>query len=189
MNESLCAGGTGRFVTLLAAVLDRRSLTLTLVNAGHPAPLRRRPDRGVEAVGESTRGAALGIMPGQQYAEGRVSVEPGDLWLAYTDGFTEATNAQGELFGAARLRERLAAAPAVVREAGDRIVRDVLGFLAGQPQSDDMCLVGWGLLTNAVERTGDFRAPGSDLTKFIPLSGRARKGETAHDPTDRGPPG
>src|SRR5262249_52498163 len=57
MNDSLCAGGTGRFVTLLVAILDRRSLKLTLVNAGHPAPLRRRPDGRVEAVAESARGA------------------------------------------------------------------------------------------------------------------------------------
>jgi serine phosphatase RsbU (regulator of sigma subunit) len=166
MNDSLCVGGTGRFVTLLAAILDPRSLTLTIVNAGHPAPLRRRPDGRVEAVGESARGVALGIMPEQQYPETRVPVEPGDLWLAYTDGFSEATNARGEMFGAARLRQRLATAPAVAREAGDRIVREVLSFLADQSQSDDMCLVGWGLLAGAVGGTVDFRALGS-TTKII----------------------
>jgi serine phosphatase RsbU (regulator of sigma subunit) len=167
MNNSLCAGGTGRFVTLLAAVLDRRSLAMTLVNAGHPAPLRRRPDGTVEAVAESARGPALGLAPGRQYPETRVSVEPGDLWLAYTDGFTEATNAGGEMFGAARLRQRLAAAPPVVRESGDRIVREVLGFLADQPQSDDMCLVGWGLLARAIERTVDSRAVSGEPTSLI----------------------
>jgi serine phosphatase RsbU (regulator of sigma subunit) len=173
MNESLCAGGTGRFVTLLAAILDRGSSTLTIVNAGHPAPLRRQPDGRVEAVGESARGVALGIMPGQQYPETRVPVEPGDLWLAYTDGFSEATNARGEMFGAARLRQRLETAPAVVRETGDRIVREVLSFLADQAQSDDMCLVGWGLLSRAVDRTLDSRASGTGTTRII-RSGNAR---------------
>jgi serine phosphatase RsbU (regulator of sigma subunit) len=165
MNDSLCAGGTGRFVTLLAAILDRRSPTLTLVNAGHPAPLRRRPDGIVQAVAESVRGTALGLMPGQQYAEATVAIEPGDLWLAYTDGFTEAMSRTGKMFGADRLRERLAAAPAVVRESGDRIVREIVTFLGDQPPSDDMCLVGWGLLTGAVERTVNLRAVGFDTTR------------------------
>src|SRR5262249_6482262 len=147
MNDSLCAGATSRLVTLLAAILDRGSGTLTLVNAGHPAPLRRRPNGTVEAVAEATRGPALGLMPRRQYAEAVVGIEPGDLWLAYTDGFTEAISARGEMFGAVRLRERLTAAPGVVREAGDQIVREVLGFLGDQPQSDDMCLLGWGRLS------------------------------------------
>jgi serine phosphatase RsbU (regulator of sigma subunit) len=110
MNEVLCAGGTGRFVTLLAAIVDRRPSMLTLVNAGHPAPLRRRPDGSVDAVGESGRGPALGIMPDRDYGEIQVPVEPGDVWIAYTDGFSEAANTRGEMFGATRLRERLAQA-------------------------------------------------------------------------------
>jgi serine phosphatase RsbU (regulator of sigma subunit) len=167
MNDSICAGATDRFVTLLAAILDRRSLTLTLVNAGHPAPLCRRPDGTVQAVGESARGAALGLMPGQQYPEVKVLIEAGDLWLAYTDGFTEATNARGEMFGADRLRKRLATAPAIVRESGDRIIREVQSFLADQPQNDDMCLVGWGLLTSDIERTVPVRPPGSPPTTII----------------------
>jgi serine phosphatase RsbU (regulator of sigma subunit) len=168
MNDSLCAGGTGRFVTLLAAILDRRAMTLTLVNAGHPAPLRRRPDGSVEAVAESARGAALGLLPGRQYAETTVAIEPGDLWLAYTDGFSEAISATGEMFGAARLRERLAAAPGMARESGDRIVCEVMQFLGDEPQSDDMCLVGWGLLTSAAKRTREFRGVFSETTELNP---------------------
>ncbi|HMF15319.1 MAG TPA: SpoIIE family protein phosphatase, partial [Gemmataceae bacterium] len=144
MNEVLCAGGTDRFVTLLAAILDYRRSMLTLVNAGHPAPLRRRSDGRVEAVGESGRGPALGLVPDRDYVEIQVPVEPGDVWIAYTDGFSEAANTRGEMFGALRLRERLAQAPGVVQESGRRIVQEVLGFLGDQPQSDDMCLIGWG---------------------------------------------
>jgi serine phosphatase RsbU (regulator of sigma subunit) len=146
MNDSLCGSSTDRFVTLLAAVLDRRSSTLTLVNAGHPAPLRRRPDGSVEAIAESARGPALGLWPGREYKEIHTLIEPGEIWLAYTDGFTEATNAKNQMFGVARLCEPLALAHWTVREAGDRIVREAHSFLGGQPQSDDMCLVGWGRL-------------------------------------------
>jgi phosphoserine phosphatase RsbU/P len=167
MNDSLCAGCTDRFVTLLAAILDRRSSTLTLVNAGHPAPLRRRPDGSVEVVAESARGAALGLFPGRQYQETRAVIEPGEIWLAYTDGFTEAMSAKDEMFGNARLRERLALAPGMVREAGDRIVREVQDFLDHQPQSDDMCVVGWGRLSLINQRTGELGHGGSDITKKL----------------------
>lgn len=149
LNDSMCGGERGRFVTLLAAILDRPSLTVTLINAGHPVPLRRRADGSVETVGESIRGLALGLMPGRQYKETTVPVEPGDLWLAYTDGFTEATSRPGKMFGLAQLRERFAAAPPVLGQTGDRIVRDVLTFQGDQPQGDDMCLIGWGMLKSA----------------------------------------
>jgi len=165
VNESLCAGNTGRFVTLLAAVLDRGSGALTLANAGHPAPLRRRLNGAVESVGESDRGPALGLLPGREYRETRAAVEPGDVWLAYTDGFTEAVRAGGELYGAARLRIGLARAPALVGEAGDRIVRDVLAFLGDQPQSDDMCLVGWGRPYGSTGQTRELPGIGSSVTK------------------------
>jgi phosphoserine phosphatase RsbU/P len=157
MNDSLCSGATGRFVTLLVAILDRRASTLTLVNAGHPAPLRRRTDGRVEAVGESARGVALGLIPEQRYEEVRAVVEPGDIWMAYTDGFTEATSSNDAMFSASRLRDRLSQAPARVRDAGDGIVQDVQTFMGDHPQSDDMCLVGWGRSSGAPAGPGGNR--------------------------------
>src|SRR5262249_18516174 len=81
MNDSLSNGGSGRFVTLLLAVLDRAAPRLTLINAGHLPPLRRRVGGAVEAVGEAQRGMALGILPGRDYHELQVEVEPGELWF------------------------------------------------------------------------------------------------------------
>jgi serine phosphatase RsbU (regulator of sigma subunit) len=181
MSDSVCGSDMGQFVTLLAAILDRRSFTMTFVNAGHPAALRRRRDGTVEIVGESARGLALGLAAGREYREFSVAIEPGDLWLAYTDGITEATSAAGKMFGAAHLRERLAAVPPVVRESGDRIVREVLNFLGDTPQSDDMCLVSWGLMQDGVERTVDICSAPAETTKKVTLS--LAKGKTAYDPT------
>ena len=144
MNDILCNGGSGRFVTLQLAVLDRAAPRLTLINAGHLLPLRRRASGAVERVGEAQRGMALGILPGREYHETQVEVEPGDVWFVCTDGFTEAINAQEKMYGLDRLREQLTRGPGAVTEAGEGIVREVQGFLGSQPQSDDMCLVGWG---------------------------------------------
>ena len=151
MNELLCQSETGRFVTLLLAIQERHSPALTIVNAGHPVPLRRRPDGTVEEVGTPARGTALGLMPGRTYQEVRATVEPGEVWFMYTDGFTEAINAKEEMFGAARLAGLLARTPGSVRTAGEQMVADVRAFQGDAPQFDDMCLVGWGRLA---ERSG-----------------------------------
>jgi serine phosphatase RsbU (regulator of sigma subunit) len=144
MNDSLVHGGAGRFVTLLLAIVERTSPRLTLLNAGHLAPLRRRASGAVEVVGEDVRGVALGILPEGEWRQVETEVEPGDVWFAFTDGFTETVNARGEMYGGARLRQQLARARAVVGEAGEGILGDVRQFLGDQAQSDDMCLVGWG---------------------------------------------
>jgi serine phosphatase RsbU (regulator of sigma subunit) len=147
MNDSLYEGGAGRFVTLLLAIIDKTSPRITLVNAGHPAPLRRRPSGTVEAVGEGQRGVALGILPSGEWRALETECGPGDMWFAFTDGVTEAINAQGELYGVARLRQQLERTPAPVNETGGLIVADVRRFLGDQAPSDDMCLVGWAYST------------------------------------------
>ncbi len=144
VNESLCEYGLGRFVTLLLAILEKGSPRLTLLNAGHPAPLRRRSEGTVEAIGDDIRGIALGILPGREWARLEVQVDPGDLWFAFTDGFTEAEAAGGEMYGSERLQQRLAQASPTIQEAGGGILADVRQFVGDHAQSDDMCLLGWG---------------------------------------------
>jgi serine phosphatase RsbU (regulator of sigma subunit) len=185
LNERLCDNDTGRFVTLLLVLQDRHSPALTLVNAGHPAPLRRRPDGAVEPIGESARGTALGLIPGRSYKEFQATIEPGEVWFMYTDGFTEAINAREEMFGVERFSERLARAPGAVGAAGERIVADVRTFLGDRPQSDDMCLVGWSRLSEqgraavATEKARpDYRQPTQQITVVPPRD--------LHRPEDRG---
>ncbi|HEX5272072.1 MAG TPA: SpoIIE family protein phosphatase, partial [Gemmataceae bacterium] len=149
MNESLCDSASGRFVTLLLAILERAAHRLTLINAGHLTPVVRRRSGAVEAVGAAQRGVALGILPGRQYAEVQAEVEPGDAWFVFTDGFTEAVNPGGELYGFGRINAQLAP-PAGVPQLGERLVEEVHRFMGSHPQSDDMCLVGWGRLGAAV---------------------------------------
>jgi sigma-B regulation protein RsbU (phosphoserine phosphatase) len=144
LNESLCRNAVGRFVTLLLAVVETTSPRLTLINAGHPAPFRRRRSGDVEAIGDDLRGIALGILPGREWRQLETEVEPGDVWFGFTDGFTEAVQAGGEMYGVDRLQRQLARAPGAVREAGEHILKDVRQFRGDQAQSDDMCLLGWG---------------------------------------------
>ena len=85
-------GISDRFVSLLAAILDPASHTVTLVNAGHPSPLiyRRATCTVEEAISTEATGLPLGIVDGFEYTSCQVSLDSGDCLLAFTDGVTEA---------------------------------------------------------------------------------------------------
>lgn len=87
-------------------------------------------------------GPVLGIFEDWRYEQGTVRLESGDIIVAYTDGLTEALNAEGEEFGVGRLCEALVAEarePAdVIR---DRLVARVREWCAGTPQHDDLTFV------------------------------------------------
>jgi len=68
---------------------------VTLVNAGHPSPLlyHRATRTAEEAIGNEAAGLPIGVLDGFEYASRQVSLEPGDCILAFTDGVTEAMDA------------------------------------------------------------------------------------------------
>ncbi|HEX4946103.1 MAG TPA: SpoIIE family protein phosphatase [Blastocatellia bacterium] len=94
-----------KFITFFYGVVDTRTNRLTYTNAGHNAPLLVRRDGSVFCL--STGGVILGILPEYPYAQGSIELQPGDQLLLYTDGISEATNAEGEEFGEARLQQFL----------------------------------------------------------------------------------
>src|SRR5262249_55356397 len=65
----LQSGPADRFVTLVAAVLNHAEHTVTLVNAGHPAPLLYRQATGkIEPAMDTDQvGLPLGVLPGFEY--------------------------------------------------------------------------------------------------------------------------
>ena len=95
---------TMMFVTVVYAVYDPATGQVTYANAGHNPPLIVHPD-GSSSVIPSTGGVALGVMPDIDFKQNTVTCAPGDILICYTDGVTEAMNADGEEFGLERLRE------------------------------------------------------------------------------------
>ncbi|REK11432.1 MAG: FHA domain-containing protein [Planctomycetota bacterium] len=128
------------FVTFVLCVLDPKSHVLTMVNAGHLPPLRRRGSL-IEALGGNDAGLPLGCDAEPRYKQVEMPLEPGDTFILYTDGITEAMNAAGDVYGSKRLRSTLGAAPAGVEELGQALLDDVRRFIRGRLQSDDICLV------------------------------------------------
>jgi phosphoserine phosphatase RsbU/P len=128
------------FVTFVLCVLDPLRHRLTLVNAGHLPPLRRR-GKVVGELGGGVGGLPLGCDPNRGYEQVEVPLENGDAIVLYTDGISEAMNAQGKVYGSPRLREVIAAAPAGLEPMGQAVLEDVRRHVRGRLQSDDICLV------------------------------------------------
>ena len=130
-----------RFVTFLLCVIDVREHTLSIVNAGHLPPLRRRQNGEVESLGEEAAGAPLGYDCEHIYREFTVSLDVGDLIVLFTDGVTDATNPDDESFGIRRVCERIRLGPREPERLGITMVDEVHDFLEGNPQTDDICLL------------------------------------------------
>jgi len=94
---------TNRYATLFYGVFDGVAGTLRYVNAGHFPPMVLRRDGSNEWL--EAGGAPVGMFADWTYQEGSVQLEPGDLFLAYTDGVVEAVNPSGEEWGIQSLRK------------------------------------------------------------------------------------
>lgn len=139
VNALLCLDNSAEmFVTVFYGVLDTRTGELAYSNGGHNPPYVVRGAGDVEAL-EGTGGVVLGVLDDLQYREKRVVLRPGDAVFLYTDGVTEAMDAEGNLFSDPRLQAVLAAHPGATSEAVTRaVVDEVQRYSASVPQSDDI---------------------------------------------------
>jgi hypothetical protein len=130
------------FVTGVLAELDTASGRLRYVNAGHPPPLLLRGGRVVKELTGGRR-VPLGLETAG-FAVGEEVLEPGDWLAVYTDGVTEARDADGAWFGEQRLVEfltRAAAAGHPPPETVRRLMRAVLDHQGGLLQDDASVLL------------------------------------------------
>ncbi|MCU0977676.1 MAG: SpoIIE family protein phosphatase [Pirellulaceae bacterium] len=141
LNDRLCLLQIDRFVTMVILVLDPRTHQVTIVNAGHMPPIWRRADGTVEEPGRETSSMALGIVPGIEYLEAVISLGPGESLTMYTDGVTDATDANGKDFQARRVLDHVKIARRSARDLGQAIISDLQQFIGNHPQTDDICLV------------------------------------------------
>lgn len=122
-----------KFISLFYAELERNG-TLVYCNAGHTPPLIWNGT----SFDELTRGGmVLGPNPEATYERHYTTIVPGSVFLAYTDGITEAENAGGEAFGVERLKA-IVSRPAW-RSARDLVeaVFDAVRAFTGQDSRDD----------------------------------------------------
>lgn len=133
------------FISMAYLILDSTSGRVEMARAGHDAPLLYRAASGqVEKL--SPKGMALGIDSGEVFnrvcADLSLVLEPGDCILLYTDGATEALNADGVEYGLDRLAKALEVgaaqgAAAVLRH----VAEDVRAFTGRESKQDDFTLI------------------------------------------------
>ena len=143
VNNLLCEENeTTQFVTVLYAVYDPETGSFTFASGGHDAPLVKRTDGSTELL-PLTEGLALGVQPDFPYQQRKVTIEPGEMVVLYTDGITEAQTEEGTLFGVEGLTDALGS----VDDAGtaEASIRGVFAstrrYMGDAPQFDDItCL-------------------------------------------------
>jgi serine phosphatase RsbU (regulator of sigma subunit)/CHASE2 domain-containing sensor protein len=128
------------FVTLFVGVLDLRDGELEYCNAGHENPwLVRVADASATRLTDGG-GPPLCVVDEFEYRSARTRLAAGDVLCIVSDGVTEANDAAGALYGAARAERVLARADSA-RAAVDELRADVKAFAAGAEQSDDMTVL------------------------------------------------
>jgi len=142
VNDLLASEWTDlTFVTALACVFDNRSGRITFCSAGHPMPYRLRESTGEVSVVEAGHGLPLGIESGSPFEDVGIEAQPGDAFVLYTDGITEAKNTSGEIFHEKRLQDVLRGHRGRPEALTQSILTAVQTFTGREPQSDDLTLV------------------------------------------------
>ena len=137
------ASADNRYATFFYAQYDPQSRTLRYVNAGHDPPFVccKQAD-GREILRLTEGGLVVGLFPAAPYQEAQLTLQPGDVVVAFTDGISEAMNDAGQEWDEERLIETIRSCSS--RSAADMInsiLERVDAFTVGAQQHDDMTLV------------------------------------------------
>jgi len=128
------------FVTVFCGILNFRTGEFVFTNAGHNPPVLIRA--GAEpAFLEIPKGFILGVEE-FSYKTSSIQLQTGDRLVLYTDGVTEAMNAEHQLYGEARMMETIGTTKASdARELVTTLMASVHAYAAGEPQSDDVTIL------------------------------------------------
>jgi phosphoserine phosphatase RsbU/P len=133
------ASSSNRYATFFYAQYDSASRLLSYVNAGHNPPVVLR---GSEVIRLEASGAVVGLLPNCPYGEGSVQLQVGDVFLAFTDGISEAMNPEEEEWGEdAMIAAAAGYSTLTARQTLDHLMTDADAFARGAKQHDDMTLV------------------------------------------------
>lgn len=143
MNNEVVSevGPTGMFITAALLHIDRESRRVRVTSAGHcPLMVYRSAANTVERI--DSHGPPFGFIEGAEYEHYETAVGVGDVLLLYTDGITEAADAELDMFGEDRLADLLAqhagdAATSIV----DTIKAELARFTGRTTYDDDVSVM------------------------------------------------
>lgn len=169
-----------QFITAILAEVSRDGREMTLLNCGHPQPLRLGPD-GPELLGPADGGLPLGLGP---LADGprvpfTVPLRADEPVLLYTDGLTEARDKAGEFFPLTRCAA--VQAPASADTLVDRLAAEVSQYARHQAHDDMALLLLWRHGNHRPppgQPAGETAAPGLPA-RAVPRPARSAEGHSA----------
>ena len=142
VNTILCESNeSGLFVTCWLGILNLKTGKLDFANAGHTPPL-------IQQEGEikyltTKPNLMLAGMEGISYTKHSITLQKSDRLFIYTDGITEATNSNEELYGDERLLNLMKKIHrSSSKEILEQVRRDIDSFVQGAPQFDDITMLG-----------------------------------------------
>ena len=142
VNQLLCESNSEElFITAFEGVLDLVTGEFVYVNAGHEMPFICKAGGNFEPY--KIRAAfVLAGMEGMKYRAGTMMLEPGDKIFQYTDGVTEATNVNNELYGMEKLGTILNKVKnGTPHDILPAVKKDIDEFVGEAPQFDDITML------------------------------------------------
>ena len=131
----------GMFVTLQCLVFDLEHRQVSCAGAGHHQLAVLSPGRPPRLACPST-GLPAGLMPSNPIGRETLALEPGETFVLFSDGVSEAMNPEEDFYGEERLLAALATTPgATATETVMRLLDDVRAFTDGAKQSDDITIL------------------------------------------------
>ncbi|MGN0281159.1 MAG: PP2C family protein-serine/threonine phosphatase [Prevotella sp.] len=142
VNRMLCNESVdSMFVTVFYGIYNVETGVIEYTNAGHNPPYVVHADGKVEPLPMSVNIVA-GMFEDFSFTETTMQLEPGDTFVLFTDGVTEAFNTGGEQFDESGLEKTLAdVGQKNSHDICQAILDDVVAFAGGEPQSDDITLM------------------------------------------------
>jgi phosphoserine phosphatase RsbU/P len=135
----------GTFVSMIFGYLDLKRRELSFARAGHNPAVWYRASTGKSELVKAG-GMALGLVNDERFEASlqvqQARLQPGDIIVLYTDGYTEAMNHAGDLYGEGRFRRTIECyAGLSLHELVEALDEDILQFTEGHQQSDDMTIL------------------------------------------------
>jgi len=132
--------GNNLFVTLTYMIFDTKKSTVTYAIGGHPPAILMDADGKIELL-ETEEGMPLGLVQGN-FTENKKTYKPGSVFVLYTDGVTEAMNAENEMLGEGKIIELISTLKgSSPKEIISTIQKAVVDHAGNAAQYDDITIV------------------------------------------------
>ena len=142
VNRKIClTNKQGLFVTMFVVIVNINTGKVTYINCGHNQPLIKTEDNEYKYM-ETNSNIVLGAFDNTEFDVCESQLKAGDTIFAYTDGITEALNANDEMYGEERLLTCLNKYHNEdIQKLADNVKHDILEFTNSVPQSDDLTML------------------------------------------------